>query len=132
MGTDTVDDRRRAAIEGQIELASQGSSDANALYHDDAVLEFPQSGERFEGLANFAQWRSEYPTDVEFQVRRISGSGDVWVRELSVRYDGGPWMLGVATLEFRDDRIALERIYVTEPWDAPDWRAQWRSATTAI
>ena len=41
-------------------------------------------------------------------------------------------MLGVATLEFRGDRIALERIYVTEPWEAPDWRAQWRSATTAI
>ena len=117
MRTDTDDDRRRAAIEDQIHLASQSSIDSHALYHDDAVLEFPQSGERFEGVANFREWRSQYPGDVEFQVRRISGSGDVWVRELSVRYDRGPWMLGVATLEFRGDRIALERIYVTETWD---------------
>ena len=75
---------------------------------------------------------TDYQADVEFQVRRISGSGDVSVREPPVRYDGDPWMLGVATLEYHDDRIALERIYVTEPWDAPDWRAQWRSPTTAI
>ncbi len=132
MATDTDDDRRRAAIERQVELAGHSSIDAHALYHDDAVLEFPQSGERFEGVANFREWRSQYPAAVEFQVRRISGSGDVWVRELSLRYDGGPWMLGVAALEFRGDRIALERIYVTEPWPAPDWRAQWRSTTTAI
>ena len=92
------------------------------LYHDDAVLEFPQSGERFEGVANFREWRSQYPAAVEFRVRRISGSEDVWVGELSLRYDGGPWMLGVAALEFRGDRIALERIYVTEPWPAPEWR----------
>ena len=26
---------------------------AHKIYHDDAVLEFPQSGERFEGVANF-------------------------------------------------------------------------------
>ena len=26
---------------------------AHEMYHDDAVVEFPQSGERFEGLVNF-------------------------------------------------------------------------------
>lgn len=133
MTTDISDDTRRAAIEQQVMNLVSGDSDgSHAIYHDDAVLEFPQSGERFEGRANFQQWRAEYPADVEFRMRRITGSGDVWVRELSVRYDGGPWMLGVAVLEFRGDRVARERIYVTEPWDAPDWRAPWRSATTAV
>jgi len=131
VATDTTDEDRRAAIERQIQLITDPIR-SHELYHDDAVLEFPQSGERFEGVANFREWRSTYPAAVEFEVRRISGSGDVWVRELSVRYDGGPWMLGVAVLEFRDDRVARERIYVTDPWPAPEWRAPWCSATNAI
>jgi hypothetical protein len=41
-------------------------------------------------------------------------------------------MLGIAVLEFRGDRVATERIYVTETWEAPDWRAPWRAATAAV
>jgi hypothetical protein len=132
MATAADDDSRRAAIERQMQLVAEQDADvSHAIYHDDAVLEFPQSGERFEGVDNFREWRTQYPVAVAFRVRRITGSGDVWVRELSVSYDGGPWMLGVAVLEFRGDRISRERIYVTEPWEAPEWRARWRSATTA-
>ena len=78
------------------------------------------------------RWREQYPSDVRFDLRRICGSGDVWVRELTVSYDGGSPMLGIAVLEFRGDRVAIERIYVTEPWEAPAWRAPWRSATVAV
>lgn len=132
MAATVSDDARRAAIERQIQLAAEHDAvGSHALYRDDAVLEFPQSGERFEGVDSFREWRAQYPAAVEFRVRRISGSGDVWVREVSVSYDGGPWMLGVGVLEFRGDRIARERIYVTEPWAAPEWRAHWRSATVA-
>lgn len=113
-------------------LAAGDSDGAHAIYRDDAVLEFPQSGERFEGLANFKAWREQYPSDVQFDVRRISGSGDVWVREMTVSYDCSSPMLGIAVLEFDGDRVATERIYITEPWEAPAWRAPLRSATTAI
>ncbi|MET0143471.1 MAG: nuclear transport factor 2 family protein [Ilumatobacteraceae bacterium] len=127
------DGTRRVAIEHALAHLVAGDSDgAHAIYHDDAVLEFPQSGERFEGLANFKEWREQYPSDVRFDVRRISGSGDVWVRELTVSYADGPPMLGIAVLEFQGDRVATERIYVTERWEAPAWRAPWRSATTSI
>jgi ketosteroid isomerase-like protein len=129
----TTDDPRRTAIERTMAHLAAGDSDgAHAIYHEDAVLEFPQSGERFEGLRNFKEWREQYPADVRFDLRRISGSGDVWVRELTVTYDGGSPMLGIAVLEFRGDRVATERIYVTEPWEAPAWRAPWRSTTTAV
>jgi hypothetical protein len=132
MVTTVDDDTIRAALEHQMErTVAQDPVGSHEIYHDDAVLEFPQSGERFEGVENFRQWRSQYPADVEFQVRRISGCGSVWVRELSVRYDGGPWVLGVAILEFRGDRVSRERIYVAEPWDAPEWRVPWRAATRA-
>jgi ketosteroid isomerase-like protein len=127
------DEARRAAIdEAMASLAAGDSDGAHAIYHDDAVLEFPQSGERFEGLANFKEWRERYPADVQFDVRRVSGSGDVWVRELSVHYDGGPAMLGIAVLEFRGELVASERIYVCEAWEAPAWRARWRSGTAAV
>ena len=30
----------------------------------------------------------------------------------------GPWMMGVAVLEFDGKRVRREWIYVTEPWEA--------------
>ena len=100
---------------------------AHELYHDDAVLEFPQSGERFEGLANFKEWRRQYPADLRFRIRRVTGREDLVVAEVSVSYDDGPWQYGVQLLEFRDNKVAHERIYVMEGWEAPEWRAAWRA-----
>ena len=51
--------------------------------------------------------------------------------EVSASYNGGPWQFGVQLLDFRDDKVARERIYVTEGWEAPEWRAPWRSDTPA-
>jgi SnoaL-like domain len=104
---------------------------AHEIYHEDAVLEFPQSGERFEGVANFTQWRSQYPAKVSYQLRRVTQHGNLVVSEGTVRYDGGPPMFGVGLHEFRGDKVARERIYGGEPWEAPEWRAGWRSATPA-
>ena len=100
---------------------------SHAIYHDDAVLEFPQSQERYVGKANFIAWRKIYPQTVEFKIRRIRGRGDLWVAETSIRYDGGPWNYGCSILEFRGDKVARETIYIGEPWDAPEWRAAWRA-----
>jgi ketosteroid isomerase-like protein len=109
---------------GDVENASQ-------LYHEDAVVEFPQSDERFAGRANFTEWRRQYPAKVSYQLRRVTIRDDLVVVELSASYDGGPMMYGVALLEFRDDKIARERIYVMEGWQAPEWRSAWRSETPA-
>lgn len=92
------------------------------------MLEFPQSQERFVGKQNFISWRKIYPAAVEFRVRRIRGRGDLWVAELSVRYDGGAWNYGCSILEFRGDKVARETIYITQGWEAPEWRALWRAA----
>jgi SnoaL-like domain len=104
---------------------------AAELYHEDAVLEFPQSGERFDGRATFTEWRSRYPAEVSFRLRRVTVRDDLVVVELSASYDGGPTMFGVGLLEFRADKIARERIYVMEGWEAPEWRSAWRSKTPA-
>ena len=69
------------------------------MYDDDAVLEFPQSGERFEGVANIREWRSRYPGSVAYDIRRIRGADDIWVAEMTVSYDGGEPRYGVDVLE---------------------------------
>lgn len=100
---------------------------SHEIYHDDAVLEFPQSRERFEGKVNFLAWRRNYPASLEFKIRRIRGQGTLWVAENSIRYDGGPWNYGCSILEFRGDKVARETIYITQGWEPPDWRAPWRA-----
>jgi len=100
---------------------------AHEIYHPDAILEFPQSGERFAGVANFKAWRSIYPAAVSFKIRCIRGRDDLWIAENSISYDAGPWHFTVSILEFRGDKVARESIYVSEGWPAPEWRARWRS-----
>jgi ketosteroid isomerase-like protein len=122
------DAERRALIRRYWENTGNDAYAAHEMYHDDAVLEFPQSGERFEGVANFREWRSQYPAGVVLELRDMRGEGDLWVVEGTISYDDGPRQPAVNILEFRDDRVARETIYVTEAWDAPEWRARWRAA----
>jgi SnoaL-like domain len=101
---------------------------AHTMYHEDAVLEFPQSGERFEGVENFREWRSSYPADTNFEFREVRGEGDVWVAEITVTYDDGPKNYGVSIIETRGGKIARESIYVAEGFEPPEWRAKWQAA----
>jgi hypothetical protein len=98
---------------------------SSEIYHDDAVLEFPQSGERFVGVDNFRTWRAKYPANLDFRIRRITHDRSLWVVENLISYDGGPWMFTVSILEFREEKVAHERIYIMDGWDAADSRAQW-------
>lgn len=119
----------RAMLDEHFERSRSGDSEgAHAIYHEEAVLEFPQSGERFEGVENFREWRSQYPAETKFEIGEVRGGDDLWVTELTVTYDQGPKNFGVSVHEFRDGKIARETIYVAEGFDPPDWRAQWRAA----
>jgi ketosteroid isomerase-like protein len=118
----------REMLQQHFDFAGSDPDRAHAMYREDAVLEFPQSGERFEGVENFREWRSNYPANTRFEFREVRGDGDVWVAEITVRYDEGPANYGVSVLEIRDGKIARESIYVTEEFDAPEWRARWRAA----
>lgn len=95
------------------------------IYHEHAILEFPQSGERMVGLANIRAMRSAYPADVTLTLLRISGEGAHWVGEHRVSYNDGPSNYGVCMVEVRDGRIAHEVIYFCEAFEAPEWRQQW-------
>ena len=117
----------RAALIRHWEYAGKDEDISNEIYHDDAVLEFPQSQERYEGKQNFLVWRKMYPAVLEFKIRRIRGREDFWVAENSISYNGGPWNYTCSILEFRGDKVARETIYINQGWDAPEWRAEWRA-----
>ena len=100
----------RAQLERHWQYAGTNQDIAHEIYHDDAVLEFPQSGERFVGVDNFREWRRQYPTALAFEIRNIRGRDDLWVAENSISYDGGPWNLTVsASLSFEARRSPSSR-----------------------
>ena len=106
------------------------ASDANdfeaehCIYHEDAVLEYPQSGERTRSRRAIQNQRASQPSKKRFAVRRIIGSGDLWVTEFILTYDGKP-SYTVSIMEFRGGKIARETQYFADPFAAPAWRAQW-------
>jgi ketosteroid isomerase-like protein len=94
------------------------------IYHEDAVLEYPQSGERTRGRRNIQNQRASQPSQKQFAVQRILGGGDLWITEYILTYDGKP-SYTVSIMEFRDDKVARETQYFADPFVAPAWRAQW-------
>jgi hypothetical protein len=119
------DQQLRAALERH-----WAASDANdfetehSIYHDDAVLEYPQSGERIRGRSNIQITRTQQPSNKRFTIRRILGSGALWVTEYILSYDGKPYHT-VSIMEFRGEQVARETQYFADPFEASAWRAQW-------
>ncbi|OKH79855.1 hypothetical protein EB75_22525 [Mycobacterium sp. ST-F2] len=106
------------------------ASDANdfvaehEIYRDDAILEYPQSGERIRGRHNIQASRTAQPNAKHFEVRRIIGSGDLWLTELVMTYDGQPFYT-VSIMEFSGSEVVRETQYFTEPFEPDPSRAQW-------
>src|ERR1700692_1353517 len=106
------------------------ASDANdfetehRIYREDAVLEYPQSGERTRGRSHIQNQRASQPNKKRFSIRRILGGGDLWVTEFILTYDGKP-SYTVSIMEFRHEKVARETQYFSDPFVAPASRAQW-------
>jgi len=104
------------------------ASDANdfekecRIYHEDAVLEYPQSGERIHGRRNIQITRSIQPNKKRFSVRRIMGTGGLWITEFILSYDGKP-SYTVSIMEFRGDEVVRETQYFADPFEASPARA---------
>ena len=82
------DQTARVALERHWDASD--ASDFNVehqIYHEDAVLDYPQSGERIRGRHNIQESRFVQPNKKRFTVRRIIGSGDLWVTEFVLTYD---------------------------------------------
>ena len=117
------DARTRAQIEQHWTASESGDSDTeHAFYATDGILDYPQSGERFRGRSKIQAQRGGHPAERHFTVLRIRGSGDLWVNECVITYDGAP-TYSVSIMEFIDDLVAHETQYFADPFPAPSSRA---------
>jgi ketosteroid isomerase-like protein len=94
------------------------------LFHDDAVMEWPQSGERVRGAENRRGIYKSFPQLPTITPRRMISNGDLVVAEAVLDYNG-PRYQTVFIFEFKNGKIARETAYWSEPFEAPAWRAMW-------
>jgi ketosteroid isomerase-like protein len=106
------------------------ASDANDfevehdIYREDAVLEYPQSGERIRGRRSIQASRAAQPNAKRFTVRRIVGTGDLWVTEFILAYDGQP-SYSMSVMEFSEGKVTRETQYFGDPFEPGPSRARW-------
>lgn len=117
------------------------------VFHDDAVLEYPQSGERFRGVANIRAQFENYPAlgpgsselaevigddayalTPSYTVIRVEGSGQRGTAVIRIRYPDGSYWWAINLFELRDGRMTRSRSYFAPDFEAPDWRAPYREA----
>jgi hypothetical protein len=116
------DARTKAAIEEHWQASERGDSETeHAIYAVDAILDYPQSGERFVGRATIAAQRGGHPANRHFKLLRITGGQNSWVSECVITYDGAP-TYSVSIMEFADEHVVHETQYFADPFGAPEWR----------
>jgi hypothetical protein len=116
-------DFTRASVEEHWRASEAGDSETeHAIYAADAVLDYPQSGERFRGRATIAAQRTGHPAERHFTVLRIEGGDNLWVSECVITYDGAP-TYSISIMEIADGLVVHETQYFADPFDAPASRS---------
>jgi hypothetical protein len=120
-----TDDEVRAALQRHWDASDVNDFDTeHEIYRADAILDYPQSGERIRGRANIQASRTAQPNLKHFTVRRMLGSGDLWVSELVMTYDGQPSYV-VSIMEFEAGQGVHESQYFGDPFEPGSSRDQW-------
>src|SRR5260370_36617992 len=120
MDRDATTSRR---LEPHWKASARGETDIeHAIYAGDAILDYPQSGERFRGRSTIQAQRGGHPAERHFTILRIRGGGDLWVSECVISYDGVP-TYAVRGMELADDLGTHATQYFAAPFQAPSRRA---------
>jgi hypothetical protein len=113
----------RAALQRHWDASDASDFEAeHKIYHEDAMLDYPQSGERIRGRRNIQESRRVQPNRKRFAVRRIIGGGALWVTEFVLTYDDTPSYV-VSIMEFREGLVVHETQYFADRFDPGSTRA---------
>lgn len=120
------DDDIHAALNAHWQASASGDLNAeHDIYADDSICEYPQSGERIVGRANLQALRGHHPGKPGgFKVRRIQGSGNLWITEYTIAYQAQTSYV-VSIMTFSNGKVIHETQYFSDAFEAPDWRRQW-------
>lgn len=126
METTNNEEQILAALNAHWHASATGDLNAeHAIYHDDVICDYPQSGDRIIGRHNLQALRSHHPGKPSgFDIRRITGNGHLWITEYTITYQEQR-AYTVSMMEFRDGKVVQETQYFADPFDAPAWRSQW-------
>jgi hypothetical protein len=117
------DQSMQAALELHWKASDAGDFVAeHKIYDEAAVLTYPQSGERIVGRSNIQESRYVQPNEKRFAVTRILGSGDLWITEFILSYDGKP-SYAVSIMEFHDELVVRETQYFANGFNPAPSRA---------
>lgn len=116
----------RAKLDEMVAAMLAGDIDGlTGFLADDAVVEWPQSGERIVGREACAVVYRNYPGgSPTYRLKRITGEGDHFVIESIADY-GGQRVYVANIVEFHDGKIVRQTDYFGDPFEAPAWRSQW-------
>ncbi len=115
----------REALNAHWQASAAGDANAEQdIYDDDAICDYPQSGERILGRSNLQALRSHHPGKPSgFNVKRILGKGDLWITEY--HHVPGATSKHREHMEFSKGKVVHETQYFADPFEAPAWRNQW-------
>src|SRR3954469_9536627 len=99
----------RAAIDRHWASSAAGDQVAeHEIYHDDAVCEYPESGEVIHGRRNLQALRSHHPGRTSgLEVQRMVGESNLSVNDYVITYEGKRADT-VSIMEFRDGKVSHE------------------------
>ena len=125
------EEQNRAVLDAHWQASAAGDWETeHNIYADDAICDYPQSGERILGRRNLQALRSHHPGKPSgFQIKRMLGKGDLWITEYTILYQGRS-AYTVSIMEFRNGKVVHETQYFADPFEAPDWRKQWVQQTS--
>lgn len=116
-------DLTQQAIQKHWQASDENNIEAeHAIYAVDAILDYPQSGERFKGRSTISAQRGGHPADRHFTVLRISGNENLWVSECIITYDGAP-TFSISIMQFSSNLVVHETQYFADGFKAPPSRA---------
>lgn len=116
----------RDTLERYFQAFTRHDLDAIAeLVDDDYVIEYPQSGERIRGKHNWREFSENYPGGLPDMITySYKACGDLGFCEMTLEYDGQR-MYACEILEVQEGKLKSQRAYFGEPFESPQWRAQW-------
>jgi ketosteroid isomerase-like protein len=126
MEAGTREEVNRRAVERLVDALNRRDLELfHAQFHEDAVMEYPQSGERIVGKRNQREAYGAFPGLPQVTPRRVLISEDVGILEAVLDYgDSSDWR-AVLLFEFRDGKISRETAYWSQPFEPAEWRAAW-------
>lgn len=98
-----------------------------SAYTEDAVISYPQSGERIVGRRDILGMVEAFPSPPTFSITALHGGDDLVVARVDIDYGEGPHWKGAFLYFLDENSVGLEIAYFGAPFEPAAWRAPFTS-----